>query len=456
MKVTGTYEPRGGAVRLMECRDREILWEGPAGTGKSRALLTKCHAVAEKYPNARILIIRKTRVSMSESVLVTLERDVLMVGHPAREGPTRAHRTVYRYTNGSTIVVGGLDNADRLMSTDFDIIAVFEATEATQDEWEKLSTRLRNGVVPYQQIIADCNPSGSMHWLNQRANAGLMTRLLSRHEDNPFLFDGGDWTDRGRDYIATLDRLSGHRRDRLRFGKWATAEGLVYDGFDASIHVVQRFPIPDEWPRYRSIDFGFTNPFVCQWWAIDPDGRMILYRELYRTRTLVEDHAREIARLSEGERITATVSDHDAEDRATLDRRGILTMPAMKSVRVGIDAMTARLRVQPDGKPRMMLFADALVEADQSLRDAKLPACMAEEMECYSWPKGVDGKALKEEPVKLHDHGADTARYMVCYLDNPSNVWVADPDATPPLAKRANAVTLDPYSEDAPGWSDVI
>ena len=31
-----------------------------------------------------------------------------------------------------------------------------------------------------------------------------------------------------------------------------------------------------------SVDFGFTNPIVIQWWAEDPDGRLYLYRELYR------------------------------------------------------------------------------------------------------------------------------------------------------------------------------
>jgi predicted transcriptional regulator len=40
------------------------------------------------------------------------------------------------------------------------------------------------------------------------------------------------------------------------------------------------------------VDFGYTNPFVMQWWAEDPDGRLYLYREIYRTRRLVEDHAK--------------------------------------------------------------------------------------------------------------------------------------------------------------------
>ena len=59
---------------------------------------------------------------------------------------------------------------------------------------------------------------------------------------------------------------------------------------------------------------------------------MYLYRELYRTHELVEDMARLITKLSHGEKIEATITDHDAEDRATLERYGIYSIPAFKDV----------------------------------------------------------------------------------------------------------------------------
>ena len=49
--------------------------------------------------------------------------------------------------------------------------------------------------------------------------------------------------------------------------------------------------IPRDWPRYLAIDFGYTNPFVCLWAAKDTDGRLFIYRQIYKTKTLVEDHA---------------------------------------------------------------------------------------------------------------------------------------------------------------------
>jgi hypothetical protein len=33
------------------------------------------------------------------------------------------------------------------------------------------------------------------------------------------------------------------------------------------------------------------------------------------------------------------------------------------------------------------------------------------------WPKGADGKAIKEVPVDLYNHGMDCARYAVMKMD---------------------------------------
>lgn len=419
------YIPYGAADALMGCRDTEVLIEGPAGTGKSRAVLQKIHTAAMKYPGMRALVIRQTRESLTESALVTYEEKVLPKNSPLAMGARRNCRQSYEYSNGSVIVVGGLksagkDQTAKIMSTEYDMIAAFEATEIVEGDWEKLLSRLRNGVMPYQQAIADCNPGPPSHWLNQRANRGQMSRLLSRHKENPVLHDmqAGKWTEQGERYLAILKRLTGARLLRLMEGKWAATEGLVYEGYDADVHLIDPFPIPDDWRRVRAIDFGYTNPFVCQWWAIDPDGRMYRYREWYKTRMLVEDHAKRINELSAGERYEATVADHDAEDRATLERHGIATQPAYKSVEVGIQGVSERLRPAGDKRPRLFLMRDALVERDEALQEAKKPTCTEEEIDGYAYPKGVDGKPLKEEPVKIDDHGCDSARYAVAYVDD--------------------------------------
>src|SRR5262245_60510234 len=188
----------------------------------------------------RGLILRKTRMSLTESALVTFEQHVIPEGHSILNGPRRNFRQVYRYPNGSELVTGGLDNPSRVMSTEFDLIYPQEAIELREEEWEALTTRLRNGKMPYQQILGDTNPDKPQHWLKRRCDAGKCRLLESRHEDNPILYGDGDWTPRGRAYLATLDALTGARRARLRLGRWVQAEGVVYEGFDPAVHVIDR------------------------------------------------------------------------------------------------------------------------------------------------------------------------------------------------------------------------
>lgn len=427
------YLPRGGASLMFKSHGPAVLIDGPAGTGKTHAVLEKVWGLANKYPGTRALLVRKTRASLTESVLVTWETKVCPPGDPILDGPTRAHRQSYVFPNGSVVVCGGLDNPDRIMSTEYDLVAVFEATEATEDDAEKLQTRLRNGVMPYQQIIFDCNPGAPTHWLKKMSDDGRATRFPSRHEDNPSVTP---------EYLGVLDRLTGHRHARLRLGLWAAAEGVVYPEFDAAIHIIDAMPAGwERWRKFRAIDFGYTNPFVCQWWAVDSDGRMYLYREIYHTQRTVADHAKEIRRLSIGEVYEATVADHDAEDRATLAQEGISTIAARKDVTVGIQAVAARLRAAGDGKPRLFILRDCRVGQDAALREAKKPTCTAEEWDGYVWNKTKEGKPTKEDPLKVDDHGLDTLRYAVQHLDR--GVGIGGIVVVPGAAKPQMGPELD-------------
>jgi PBSX family phage terminase large subunit len=277
------YRAAGAASDLLLSEAGEVLIEGPAGTGKTRAVLEKINDVAESVDNVRILIARATRAAMTESVLVTLESKVLWQGHPAISGDaSRGNRHSYRYPNGSEVIVGGLDNPDRIMSTEYDLVAVFEATETSEEAWEKLLTRLRNNVLPYQQAIADCNPSAPGHWLNQRAARGAMVRLRSRHEDNPTLTET---------YLARLRALTGHRRARLYEGRWVAGEGTVYPEFDEKRHVLTPFEVPGDWPVYVGIDPGYDHPCAILWMAVAPNGCYYIIDELYRGGLSVQQHA---------------------------------------------------------------------------------------------------------------------------------------------------------------------
>lgn len=365
----------------------------------------------------RGLIVRKTRESLTEAALVTYEDKVLPEGSAISAGSQRRMRQAYHYSNGSEIIIGGLDKAQKVMSTEYDLIYVQEAIELEENDWEACTTRLRNGVMPYQQLFGDTNPDAPTHWLKRRAENGQTRMIESRHEDNPSVTE---------EYLARLDALTGVRFFRLRKGLWVAAEGMIYDGYDPAVHLINRDDpryglksgIPADWPRYWGVDFGYTNPFVWQAWAQDPDGRLLRYREIYRTHGLVEDHAEDIKRASEGDPPpVAIICDHDAEDRATLERKvGLTTTAAYKDVSPGIQAVASRLKVAGDGKPRLIFLRDSLYEADPELVEAKKPTCTEEEIGGYVWDVS-NGQKKGEAPVKKNDHGLDDARYVVAHVD---------------------------------------
>lgn len=405
----------GAALEAQSVTEHEWVLAGPAETGKTFSGLWRLDALLRATPKARAVLVRKIRADMGGTVLATWERVTGLRGSP----PTvygGAHPEWYGYPNGAKCFVAGMDRPGKVLSGEFDWVYVNQAEELGVDDWETLSTRVtgRGAVTGHPMLFGDCNPGPPSHWILKR---GPLRVIHSRHEDNPTLWDGSAWTEQGRRTLAVLDSLTGVRRERLRFGRWVAAEGVVYEDFDRGVHVVEPFTVPPDWRRVRVVDFGYTNPFVCQWWAVDPDGRAYLYRELYRAGRLVEDHARDIRRLTGSEHVEATVADHDAEDRATMARHGIVTVPAKKAVGLGIQAVQARLRPAGDGRPRLFIFRGALVDRDQSLADARRPVCTADEFETYSWPKGADGKPVKEEPVKADDHGMDAMRYAVMHID---------------------------------------
>ncbi len=434
------YAPRGAALTLFSLRDDEVLLAGPAGTGKSRAVLERLAQQMMTYKGAKALIVRQTAVSLTTSALQTWERFVVpelmsrglvtFFGGGPKEPPQ------YRFANGSTVAIGGMDKPTKVLSTEYDVIYVQEATEVSQTGIETLTTRMRSWTMPYSQLLMDCNPDAGTHHLKQRCNAGKTVLLHSRHSDNPELYGAdGRLTPRGAAYMRRLDNLTGVRRLRLRDGLWVAAEGVIWESWDAGVHVVDTVPgadgypaeacdsfgVPLEWRRIWGVDFGYSNPFVLQRWAIDPDGRAILYAETYRSGRLVEDHARDVMAevAASGEpQPWAIVCDHDAEDRATLDRHlPFWTTKADKAVSVGIQVVEMRLRRAGDGQPRLYVLRGARRHAaDPRLAERGVPTCTVEEIPGYRWDLR-EGKPPREEPVKENDHGCDTTRYVMMELD---------------------------------------
>ena len=258
------------------------------------------------------------------------------------------------------------------------------------------------------KLILDCNPRGPRHWLHY-----VGVRHLDPDTELP-LHDREKWArlswsaydnleNLPPEYLASLEALPDVMRDRMLNGIWRDNQGAVYAEFDEDLHTVTPFEIPADWKRIRAIDFGYTNPFVCLWGAVDNDGRLYLYREWYKAGVRTAEHAEVIQKLSQHETYMVTVADHDAADRAELESCGIRTQAARKEVMTGIQAVKNRLVRSGDEKPRIYFF--------NSLKN------ILSEIYDYQWLPGSNQRNAKEEPLKLNDHAMDALRYMVMAVD---------------------------------------
>lgn len=254
---------------------RDLLICGPAGTGKTYGILTALHCLAADYPDLRILICRDTRVSLTESVLVTFEQEILPADgmeHIAA-GCLRRTRYSYQYPSGSEIVCGGLDNPEKIKSTPWDIIFVNEAIATNEEAWEMLwSRRGRPGRDPrFGFLIGDTNPGDPAHFFRRRAVAGSTILWDTSHKANPRLFARGRWTAEGLAWIDGLKHLTGSRLKRLFLGLWAAGEGAWFEFGDN--HISEAAEFDPLYPVHVGLDSGPDSAAV--WVQFRPPGVVV-------------------------------------------------------------------------------------------------------------------------------------------------------------------------------------
>jgi len=378
----------------------------------------KVHLCACKYPGSAIAVLRKTQTSCYNTILRTFTEKIL--GPDIQQWPCESYGGLnkperFNYTNGSVIFVGGLDKASRILSAEFDLVAVNQAEELTLNEWEILTTRTtgRAGNMPYSQTIGDCNPAWPAHWIYNRESLRL---FYSRHSENPALFDQatGAITEQGQRTMAVLEALTGLRRTRLLEGKAAQAEGVIYEAWDDSVHLIYAEAVPRLRRFVAAQDWGYTHPGVLGVWGLDNDGRMYLVAQVYRTKKTIDWWIEQAVGLNEEFGIEAFACDPSEPAYIEQYRQaGLNAVAAFSRVRPGIDAVKQRLQLADDRLPRLFIVRDSLRGFDIALRAEHRPYAVEQEFPGYVWAN----TRSQEQPVKEIDDGMDIVRYGVGYVD---------------------------------------
>lgn len=425
---------------------REILVEGPRGTGKSKAVLQIVYTLCHLYPGLKVLLCRNKRKSMSGTTLPEWE-SCMAEGDPALDGPKPEGRSVYRIGD-SEVLVAGLDESDRLRSMTRDVIYYEEGTESESPEhWESLHGALRSFVMPQQLLITSVNPKQPGHWLNIRAERGMIERIRTRFQDNPKLYDdNGVVTPQGAAFIKGLQRLTGHRYRRDYLGEWSAASGLVFPEFEPSTHMLGikrvrslngdvleiegwKEPVEVDWYGV-SLDFGYRAPGVCQVWAVNNANQMCFrVAEVYQPGRQLDWWADVLCSLHDEFPFESGVGD-SAEPRTIdflNDRLGYLRGRSMARVihkadksagKVhGLDQLRFGLKPMDNAVPRTYFAKNALRYGvcAQLVEDAK-PTCFEEEIPRYVWDEADPNKPQMEKDespsYKCADHAIDAAVYF--------------------------------------------
>ncbi len=414
------FKPLPWQIKAWRSIAKVVLCAGSAGGGKSRLAHEKIHAFCLKYPGATALVLRKTRESIHNTVILPIERLVMK-----DQGCCRliTSKTRFEYANGSILAYGGMyDDSQRErirgigQEGGLDFVVMEEGIEFEEDDHNEVLGRLRGKAAPWRQIMVLTNPGHPRHWIK--------ARLIDNGEADVYYSSAHDnKANNPDDYQDTLNAMTGILGKRMREGLWVEAEGVVYN-FRNEHHLIDPFPIPEDWPRIIVIDYGYEDPCSIGWLAKDHQDRLYLYREIYMTRRIVYDHALHVFNLTGSENIQNIVAEHDPEANAQVERvTGIKPVLARKDINSGIQAVERRLRLRKDGIPGLMIFKGALVEKDKRLAETYQPRNALDEFTLYARTKDNRGGASPELPIDKYNHAMDMIRYGVKYWEPAATNW---------------------------------
>jgi len=403
----------GPQTHFLAADEKDVLYGGAAGGGKSYAMLVDPLRYAHKKAH-RALILRRSMPELRE--MIDKSRELYPQAFPGAK--FREVEKLWNFPSGAKIEFGFLErDADvyRYQGQAYSWIGFDEITHLpTEFSWNYLASRLRTTdpeIKTYLRCTA--NPGGvGSQWVKKRyiepsesnksfmGKDGLTRKFIpAKLVDNPYLAKDGV-------YEQMLMSLPPIQRRQLLEGNWDVAEGAAFVEFDPTVHVISPFVLPVHWERLKGIDYGYASESCCLWGIMDiNDNTLIIYRELYKKGLT-------------GEELGSIITDMETEDPFSVN--GVLDTAAWANtgttgptvgeslVRAGHKLRRADknriqgkiqiheyLKIRENGRPKLQIFNTCpnLIRELQSIPLSKTN------------PEDVDTHAS--------DHAYDALRYMI-------------------------------------------
>ncbi len=398
---------------------------GTRNSAKTHAVFSQvCLDDCQRYPGLKFLYLRNYRKSAAESL------DDL-AGRLLRYTPHTQTVDQVTFPNGSRVLIGGFKDqkdVDKYVGIEYDGVAVEEASMLAKAKLDALFGSIRTSRSDGYRVrkYMTFNPGGVGYSDIKRE----IVAPWKRHAETDTRFFYAHWKDNvfcDKDYIAYMDKLTGHLRKSWRDGDLDAFEGAAFPQWDETIHTCAPFEIPNTYARWRAVDYGLNpDPFCCLWFARDlATGRVYIYDEEYQTgltdteqARLIKTHPEHVSVTYAGRDMFANRDRGEGKISSNADeykKQGvILTMADVNRV-TGKRKIDRLLGILTDGKPGLVVFES-----------------------CANWIRTTSGLVLKPGSEDIEDgqedHAYDTTRYGLTDYED-----IQPPKPQPPARTQQDA-----------------
>lgn len=360
-----------------------------------------------KYPEANLLVVRKTFRTLKDSCFTDLKWAVHRWGVDHLWNFTLSPLEATYIPTGQKIYFRGLDDPLKVTSIAVDKgclcwMWIEEAYEImSESDFDMLDESIR-GSTPedlFKQITITLNPWNEHHWIKKRFFDSYDPDILALTTN----YLCNEWLDKSD--LAVFERMKTNNPRRYQvagLGNWGIVEGLIYENWKEEAYTLitrkeaqegRKGVIRDNLKTVCGLDFGYTNDptaFVIALFDKD-NNRLYIYDEFYEKGLSNKAIAERIKELGyRKERITADSAEPKSIDE--LKAYGLNVKGAVK------------------GK-------DSIVHGIQWIQDLEIivhPRCVnfLTEISNYTWDTDRFGKKLNV-PIDDFNHLMDALRYAV-------------------------------------------
>lgn len=348
---------------------------GARGGGKSHGLRSIMLMRRFQYPGSTGAIFRKTYPELEANHIRPI-----FAAYPQLRPFWNESKKLLSLPNGSTLQFchcASEADVDLYQGREFHDLAIDEAGQWTEGMFRTLlgSNRSSRPGVKARAMLTG-NPGGIGHtWLKRLF---VERRFTERERPHDYSFirslvdDNQALLDNDPDYVHRLESEPNEAvRRAFRYGDWDIFAGQFFGEIDRAVHFIKPFAIPSHWARSGAYDFGYNHPASFQWFAVDGDGNIYLYRELIQAQLRVDQFIEKIKAYPDTMQLERIIAGLDCWAVKGVTKSGIPPTIAEEFLEQGLvlsKAITDRIqganqvrqylawRDRPNQKPKFYIF----------------------------------------------------------------------------------------------------